>query len=449
MPIRTPPSRPPSPRSPRPRAEEASKGDRPRGGREGSDGARAGEARGNRARGGDARGDRAHGGDRARGDDAGGEQARSKGPGQPHPRSQNDAEHKVSGKNACLALFAKRRDDIRRVYVTDENVKALGECLKWCAANRIAYHIKTTADLDAVAETVHHDGVMFMARQKKPGSLDDLVAKLQRDRGRVIVVLLEDVKNPHNLGAILRVCAHFGVAGVLAAGDTPALSPAAMRTAEGGAEHIEFITVGDGVDAIEQLRQAGVTIVGTSSHTGEAIGAARMPPRALVLFGSEGEGLSQKLLALADSSVAIPGSGALESLNVACASSVILWELWRPRLEAGRDAAREPVRAPESHQTPRLRDAPPRDEQPRDEWARDARPSDARPSDARPRDARPRDARPRDARPHDARPHDARPRTPGRAPPSQHRPSAAPRSGPPTSGRPTARPPRGKRPSPR
>lgn len=343
--------------------------------------------------------------DRAPSDRAPRDRAPSQAPprGAAHPRSQNDAEHKVSGRNACLALFAKRRDDIRRVYVTEENVKALGDCLKWCAQNRIAYHIKTTADLDAVAETVHHDGVMFMARQKKPGSLDDLVARLQRDKGRAIVVLLEDVKNPHNLGAILRVCAHFGAAGVLTAGDTPALSPAAMRTAEGGAEHVDVIAVGDGVDAIEQLRQTGVTIVATSSHTAEALGGARLPPRALVLFGSEGEGLSSRLLALADMSVAIPGSGALESLNVACASSVILWELWRPRLESGRDPAREPTRAPISH-------APPR-----------ARPAERAPERAS--------------------------RAPERAPERgpERAPRGDPNAGPPTSGRPPARPPRGKR----
>jgi TrmH RNA methyltransferase len=261
------------------------------------------------------------------------------------PRGQNDSEHKVAGKNACLALFHKRREDIRRVYVTEENVKVFSECLKWCAQQRIAYHIKTTADLDAVGETVHHDGVMFMARVKKAASLDVLEARMQRERGRVIVVLLDDVKNPHNLGAILRVCAHFGTAAVLAAGETPALSPAVMRTAEGGAEHVDVIPVGDGIDALERMRAAGLTIVGTSSHTAEALDNARLPARALVMFGSEGTGLSRRLLALADISVAIPGSGALESLNVACASSVILWELWRPRRDSARAQPRETPRA--------------------------------------------------------------------------------------------------------
>ena len=243
-------------------------------------------------------------------------------PRTPHPKGANEPEQKVAGKNACRALFETRPSDIRRVYVTDDNVRAFGDCLKWCAANRIAYHIayhiKESADLDAVAETVHHDGVCFIARLKKPVTLDEVVARVGRARTeRAIVVLLADVKNPHNLGAILRVCAHFGVAGVLAVRDTPALSPAAMRTAAGGAEHVDVVPVDDVADAIDRLKRAGLSVVATSSHTEHAFGQGTLPSRALVMFGSEGEGLSRELLEQADIVIAIPGSGALESLNVA------------------------------------------------------------------------------------------------------------------------------------
>ena len=237
------------------------------------------------------------------------------------------------------------------MYVTDDNVRAFGDCLKWCAANRIAYHIayhiKESADLDAVAETVHHDGVCFIARLKKPVTLDEVVARVGRARTeRAIVVLLADVKNPHNLGAILRVCAHFGVAGVLAVRDTPALSPAAMRTAAGGAEHVDVVPVDDVADAIDRLKRAGLSVVATSSHTEHAFGQGTLPSRALVMFGSEGEGLSRELLEQADIVIAIPGSGALESLNVACAASVVLWELWRADAGAGARASAPNCSAP-------------------------------------------------------------------------------------------------------
>lgn len=266
-------------------------------------------------------------------------------PADPRPTSRrdadviDDAEHKVAGENACRALFAMRPDDIRRVYVTEAVLPRFKDVLKFCAERRLAYHVKTDDDLDQIAETVHHDGVLFLARRQKDARVADMLAWAERlmPGQRSLIVLLENVKNPHNLGAILRVCAHFGVPWVLRAGQTPALSPAAMRTAEGGAEHCRV--VGSAEDAaldatLTRLQALGFRLLATSSHATLALGREALPTRAVVMFGSEGEGLTKALMQRADDVIAIPGSGALESLNVACAASVVLWELWRGAADA-------------------------------------------------------------------------------------------------------------------
>lgn len=252
-----------------------------------------------------------------------------------------DNEQKVAGENACRALFMQRPDDIRRVYVSEEVLPRFKDVLRFCAERKLAYHVKTHDDLDQIAETVHHDGVLFLARKSKEPVLDDVFAWIDdlHDDDRAVLVLLEDVKNPHNFGAILRVCAHFGVPWVLRAGETPALSPAVLRTAEGGAEHCGVVDVGNGTGFLQSLKDRGFAVLATSSHATVALGKDRLPPRAVVLFGSEGEGLSKELEALADDVIAIPGSGALESLNVACAASVVLWELWRGATLAANKAA--------------------------------------------------------------------------------------------------------------
>ncbi len=235
----------------------------------------------------------------------------------------------MCGRNACRALFARRPDDIRRVYVTEQTLPFMKDVLKACAERRIAYHVKTDDDLDQIAETVHHDGVLFLAKRSADAGVDELYswAKRLTPKERAVVVLLENVKNPHNLGAILRVCAHFGVRYCLRAGETPELSPAVMRTAEGGAEFTRLVAVGEGRAALQKLRSLGFTLLATSSHASLSLGQSPLPERTVVLLGSEGSGLTPELLELADDTVVIPGSGALESLNVACASSVVLWEL--------------------------------------------------------------------------------------------------------------------------
>jgi tRNA(Leu) C34 or U34 (ribose-2'-O)-methylase TrmL len=116
-----------------------------------------------------------------------------------------------------------------------------------------------------------------------------------------------------------------------------------MRTAEGGAEFTRLVDVDDGLHALQELQARGFSLLATSSHASLALGRSPLPERVVVLFGSEGEGLSPRLMGLADDTVAIPGSGALESLNVACASSVVLWELWKGSQRA---RAQAPAPAP-------------------------------------------------------------------------------------------------------
>jgi RNA methyltransferase, TrmH family len=229
----------------------------------------------------------------------------------PHPKNLNDPELKVAGRNACRALFLKRSHDVRRVYVTEQTLPGMKDVLRFCAQQKLAYHIVTHEDLTTISETVHHDGVCFIARERPQPDFSKVLQELQSSGDRSTIVLLEDVKNPHNLGALFRVCAHFGV------------------TAEGGAEHTSVVPVKHPAKVVRALRDVGFRIVATSSHATMTLGTSRFAERSVLLFGSEGGGLSDELVALADSTVAIPGSGWLESLNVACAASVLLWEATR------------------------------------------------------------------------------------------------------------------------
>ena len=143
------------------------------------------------------------------------------------------------------------------------------------------------------------------------------------------VLALEDVGNPHNLGAMMRSCAHFGVKGVLLQDAALLESGAAIRTAEGGAEHVQPITGDSVLDALEQFRKAGYTIVTTSSRAATPLFKATLPRKMVLVLGQERDGLSDAALSSADLSVSIDGTGNVESLNVSVATGVLLAEWWR------------------------------------------------------------------------------------------------------------------------
>jgi TrmH RNA methyltransferase len=239
---------------------------------------------------------------------------------------------KVYGLNACLAVFANRREAIVRAYVTQRQLAACAELLQWCATTRRAYHVVTSEELERVTASCHHEGICLLVRRNDGLEVDAFLDAARQRQDTQVVLLLENIANPHNLGAIVRVAAHFGASAVLLAGNTadmPQLSAAAFRTAEGGMETVPVLRVADAARAVLELRRAGFAVTATSSHTGDAIYAAVMPPRCVLMFGSETDGLSRRLAQSADRCLTIPGSGAVESLNVACAAAAILGEHWR------------------------------------------------------------------------------------------------------------------------
>lgn len=237
-------------------------------------------------------------------------------------------EMKVHGVNACLAIAARRPDDVRRVYIHPSRLPAFGDLLRRCAERRIAYHVVESDELEKITQSTHHEGVCVIARERPPVGLGDLLRRGGPARDRCLLYL-GGVANPHNLGAIVRVCAHFGVDGVLVTGADSHASPAMLRTAEGGGEYVDVVPVVGGPNPLLAARRAGFRLIATSGRAAASLYDQPLPSRAVIMLGAEQTGLARELLDAADLTVKIPGTGALDSLNVACAASVLLAEYWR------------------------------------------------------------------------------------------------------------------------
>lgn len=214
-----------------------------------------------------------------------------------------------------------------RVYLSATRQADFADLLVWCARRRRGFQVVEEANLARITGSVHHEGIAIVARAARRWDLDRLVAALAAGDVRGPVIHLDGVHNPHNVGSILRSAAHFGVVAVTGRrGDLPAVSPAVARVAQGAADAVPLCDLDDAPVAFGRLKEAGWTVVGTSSRRGDPYRSRPLPPRTVFVFGSEGTGMSAEVERSIDRCVCIPGSGAVESVNVAVACGILLAE---------------------------------------------------------------------------------------------------------------------------
>lgn len=248
----------------------------------------------------------------------------------PRPPRPERAEVKYHGIAACIALWNQRSDDVVRVYVERSCLDNFSELLKACSKERKPFHVVDADDLERLTETVHHGGVCILALEHRALTLDQLRLIMRDNTKRQLLVYLDGVENPHNLGAIVRSCAHFGVSYVLGArGQLPRLSPSACRVAEGGAEHVTLVPLDKPLADLQELIADGFTLVGTSVATGTSVYKFKFPTRSILVMGAESVGMSDELQAKTKDIIRIPGSDAIDSLNVSAAFAVFASEFFR------------------------------------------------------------------------------------------------------------------------
>ncbi len=239
------------------------------------------------------------------------------------PPVRGSDELRLYGFNAVQAMFARRPQALRKLYLAEDMIPRLQPVLKWCVANRVGYRVVGDGDLNKLAATTHHEGVVADVVRQEPLALAAWLGTLAD--GPALALWLDGVGNPHNFGAILRSAAHFGVSAILLpAESTLALSGAAARVAEGGAEAVQLVRLPALPQALAQLRGAGFGLAATLVEGGENLFTTALPARMVYVMGAEGEGMDRDFAQGCDLRLSIPGTGAVESLNVASATAVFL-----------------------------------------------------------------------------------------------------------------------------
>ena len=246
----------------------------------------------------------------------------------PAPRPQKNALVRVAGLPAVAALFTAAPERIERLFF---DARARSKVNSFCAALarvRKPYRLVETDELDRVAGTVLHGGIVAIAQAQPVHALDPEAAQGWARDGQPLLIL-DGVSNPHNLGAIARTAAFFGLPRMVLSDHPAQASPsdASYRVAEGGLDHLALYRTARLVDTLKRLKTAyRIVAAAPGRHRAPSDLRKGDKPYALVL-GNEEDGLPKATLSACDEIVAIPGAGRIESLNVSASAAILIYVL--------------------------------------------------------------------------------------------------------------------------
>lgn len=214
---------------------------------------------------------------------------------------------------------AKERHDLR-----------LQKLIQECRHNSVAVRFLTRIELDRMAATGSHQGVVAVTSSKQYADVDDVLAAKRGEHALVIV--LDGVEDPHNLGAILRTADAAGADGVViperrAVGVTGTVAKASA----GASEHLPVAKVTNIARTLEELKAKGLWIVGLDERGKQNYDSVDYKMDCAVVLGAEGKGLHDLVARKCDFLVSIPMLGKVPSLNVSVAAGVVLYEVVRQR----------------------------------------------------------------------------------------------------------------------
>ena len=245
----------------------------------------------------------------------------------------------IFGFHAVGARLRTRPESVREIYVDAKREdKRMTGLLETAKAKEVRVMTVDGKRLDGMSGNARHQGVVAMAEASQlPQFVDDVLDLLTVPP---LLLVLDGVTDPHNLGACLRVADGAGAHAVIAPKDrSVGLTAVAMKVASGAAESVPYITVTNLARTLRELKDREIWLVGADEGgEGSLFNAKLAGPLAWVL-GAEGEGLRRLTRENCDQIVNIPMFGAVESLNVSVASGICLFEARRQReLAAGSTA---------------------------------------------------------------------------------------------------------------
>ncbi|MEE9287216.1 MAG: 23S rRNA (guanosine(2251)-2'-O)-methyltransferase RlmB [Gammaproteobacteria bacterium] len=210
------------------------------------------------------------------------------------------------------------------------------ELVRFAEIHRLPVHRVPRKTLDRLANQARHQGVVLRCRRARALGDAELVTLLDRLSEQPLLLVLDGVQDPQNLGACLRVADAAGVDGVVIRRDRAAgLTATVRKVASGAADSVPLLQVSNLARAIRQMQDAGLWLVGAEPDAKESLYEVDLTVPLVLVLGAEDKGLRRLTRERCDHLVHLPMLGSVESLNVAVASGVCLFEALRQRRNEG------------------------------------------------------------------------------------------------------------------
>lgn len=237
--------------------------------------------------------------------------------------------NRLTGFHAIEEALAAGRPLDRIVVARGLHGNRIQKLVELARSRNVPVRFENRSQLDRVSGTEHHQGVLAFSASRSAVELEDLLAAAGES---CLLVLLDGIEDPRNVGAIIRTALAAGASGiVLSERRAAGLTDTVARASAGALAHLPVARVKNLARAMEQLKESGFWLIGLDERAEKSYTEVKYEGRAAIVLGSEGAGLHDLVKKKCDFLVSIPTSGPVRSLNVSVAAGIVLFEAVRQR----------------------------------------------------------------------------------------------------------------------
>ena len=245
-----------------------------------------------------------------------------------------EADGLIEGRNAVIEAL-RTEASIDKIFIQKGEVdKTLGHIASKARAAGIVVVEADRRKLDGMSRTHAHQGVIALAAVREYVSLEDILADAAAKGEQPLLVVCDEISDPHNLGAIIRTAYCAGAHGVIIPKRRSAgLTAVVAKTSAGAVAHVPVARVPNIPALLKDLKKQGVWVFGTAADGTTALYDADLKGPAAIVIGSEGDGMTRLAAENCDFLVSIPMKGDLNSLNASASAAILLYEAVRQRMQ--------------------------------------------------------------------------------------------------------------------